>query len=359
MQQRHNDRLNWQGLEALSLSKSIPLPQRLPFLAAMLVLALASLSCGLLGNGSESAAGRSLILTRLPTLTPTANSNPASVAPVEQTTDTTPAPSPISPDIATAASEPTLVSLPEATASPIPTSAASNQAMVPTQPPATLPAEAATPTQPPVVSLITPVPDFPTATPVLKTSEWSFANIQAYPDPYGEGLVMYGDLINDTASTQELARVTGQFYDGQGQLVADPDQTIDFWPIHIVPAGGRLPFELTILGTQNVAHYDLTVEAEPTQGHPHQAFEFSDVGEWEEEGLYCLSGSLQNRGEALHDYVMVVAIFYDNQDHMIKFGEFYETDFENQIDSQPVAFDICIELTAQEIARHELRAWGE
>jgi len=340
MQQRHNDRLNWHGLKALSLSKSIPLPQRLPFLVAVLVLALASLSCRILGNGSESATGRSLILTRLPTLTPTANSNPAPVAMDEQTTL-----SPISPEGVTAASEPPPAPLPEATATAAFDSGTPNQA--------------AAPTQPPLVSFVTPVPDFPTATPVLRTSEWSFANIQTYPDPYGEGLVMYGDLINDSASTQELARVTGQFYDGQGQLVADQDHTIDFWPIHIVPAGGRLPFELTILGTQNVADYDLSVEAQPTEGHPHQAFEFSDVGEWGEEGLYCLSGNLQNRGNPLHDYVMVVAIFYDNQDHMIKFGEFYEANFENQIDSQPIPFDVCIELTAQEVARHELRAWGE
>jgi hypothetical protein len=358
MQQRPNDRLNWHGLEALSPSKSIPPPQRLPFLAAMLVLALAGLSCGILGNGSESAADRVHILTRLPTLTPTVNSNPTSEAPVEQTSNAAPTLAPINTEGPTTVSEPPPVPLPEAAGAPL-DSSTPNQAAAPTQPPVTSLSQAAAPTQPPAVSFVTPVPDFPTATPVLKSSEWSFANIQTYPDPYGEGLVLYGDLINDTASTQELARVTGQFYDGQGQLVADPDQTIDFWPIHIVPAGGRLPFELTILGTQNVADYDLTVEAEPTQGHPHQAFEFLDVDEWEEEGLHCLSGSLQNRGEPLHEYVMVVAIFYDNQDHMINFGEFYEADFENQIDSQPVAFDICIELTAQEIARHELRAWGE
>ncbi|HEX9922358.1 MAG TPA: hypothetical protein VGD99_06825 [Anaerolineae bacterium] len=353
MQQRHNDRLNWHGLEALSLSKSIPLP----FLAAILVLALASLSCGLLSNSYESTAGRSLILTRLPTLTPTASPNPASEALVEQASGTAPTLSPISPEGVTIASESPLAPLPGATAGVLSDSSTPNQA--PTQPPVASPNQAAAPTQPPVVSFVTPVPDFPTSTPVLRSSEWSFANIQAYPDPYGEGLVLYGDLINDSASTQELARVTGQFYDGQGQLVADQDHTIDFWPIHIIPAGGRLPFELTILGTQNIADYDLNVEAQPTEGHPHQAFEFSDVGEWGEEGLYCLSGSLQNRGESLHDYVMVVAIFYDNQDHMIKFGEFYEAGFENQIDNQPVAFDICIELTDQEIARHELRAWGE
>lgn len=165
-------------------------------------------------------------------------------------------------------------------------------------------------------------------------------------------------MINNTGITQELSGITGTFYDAQGQAIAGEDDIFDYWPVEIVPPDARLPFELIITDMKAVADYDLRVEAQPNEQTPHQNFQVTNLTQWTEENILCLTGQLQNQGAPLQDFIVVMAVLYDAEDHIIQFGEDYETDVVNVHDNQLADFEICVELSNQTIARHELRAWG-
>ncbi len=217
-------------------------------------------------------------------------------------------------------------------------------------------APAAQPNQP-TASPTTPPTPTSTATPSLENSGWSFASIRTYPDEAGN-LLLYGDVINNTGSSQEVAYITGDFYNAEGQPIADQDQTIDYWPIDVIPAGERLPFELTVLGVQNITNYELNVTAHPSQQILSQNFEFLDVTEFQDEESYCLVGLIKNIGPPLQEYVVVVGVLYDNQNQVLQFGEYYQSSEELNLNEAPFEFSLCIDLINADIARYDLRAWG-
>jgi hypothetical protein len=166
-------------------------------------------------------------------------------------------------------------------------------------------------------------------------------------------------MINNTGASQELAFVTGTFYDAQGQVIAGEDRTFDYWPIiNAVPPGGRVPFELTVEGIQSAANFDLSVKAEPSEETPHQDFEFSDVSQWNEEDAYCLKGTLRNLGGQLQEYLIIMAVLYDDQDNVINFSEYEEYAPEEVLGDQTSTFEICVAPPNQGVARYELRALG-
>jgi hypothetical protein len=197
-----------------------------------------------------------------------------------------------------------------------------------------------------------------TATPTPGTAGWSFASVRVGPNPDGGGLILYGEVINNTGSSQELALVSGNFYDGQGQIIANEENTADYAPVDIIPPGGRVPFELSIDNVQNVADFDLWAQSEASGDVPRQDFEFLEVSQWTEDEDYCLSGSLRNPGGPLQDYLIIVAILYDGQGNVINFGDDYQTSLEGVAGDETLYFEICANLSGQSVARHELRAWG-
>ncbi len=197
-----------------------------------------------------------------------------------------------------------------------------------------------------------------TATPISNSSGWAFAGVRLYPDQNEDGLLMYGDMINNTGTTQGLAYVTGTFYDAQGQVIAGEDRTFDYWPVEAVPPTGQVPFELTVDGIQNAAKFDLSVKAEPISDTPRQDFEFLDVNQRDEDGAYCLEGKLRNPGDELQDYLVIVAVLYDNQDTMINFSDYTEFGPTEVRGDQTLDFEICADTLNQPVARYELRAWG-
>jgi hypothetical protein len=199
-----------------------------------------------------------------------------------------------------------------------------------------------------------------TATPTVAptpSNGWSFASVRVYPGQ-ADGMLLYGDVINDTGAPQELEAVTGAFYDEQGQLIADEGNTYDYWPINVIPPGGRVPFELTVFDIQNAANFNLMVEAAPSEENTRQDFEFLNVNQRNEDGDYCLEGELRNSGDDLEEYLVIVAILYDSQGNVINFDFYDEYDPENVQDDDTSSFDICIATLDQGVANHELRAWG-
>jgi hypothetical protein len=199
----------------------------------------------------------------------------------------------------------------------------------------------------------------PTPTPVAEISGWLFSGVQLSPSPGGEGLLLYGDALNNTGVPQELSEVSTTLYDAQGQILANVDNTFGYWPVDIVPAGERLPFQLIIPEVQTAADFELHIKAQPKEEAPAHEFEFTNIDQWSEEGITCLTGQLQNQGEPLEDYLVLMAVFYDGQGQVIGFGEYYAPAVEEVQGDQLMAFEICIESPTQTIARYELRSWGE
>ncbi|MBN1219533.1 MAG: hypothetical protein JXM69_11435 [Anaerolineae bacterium] len=281
-------------------------------------------------------SNHTVIRTRLPTLTPTVQANPAvtAMATAPANIGATPFLSSVDPAVA------------------------GNDASIPPLP------LTSTPAAPVVSDQTTDVaePAYPPSTaevPVAEISNWSFTHVQSRPDQYGDGLLLYGEAVNNASVTQELISISGTFFDAQAQIIAGEESMVDYWPIDIVPAGQQLPFELTVFGLQNAADFDLKAVSQPSGQAPQQGFEFLDVAQWDDEGIYCLTGGLKNEGGPLQEYVVIIAVLYNDQSQVINFGEYYEPEPENGLAGQPLDFEVCVELIDQEVARYELRAWGQ
>ena len=229
--------------------------------------------------------------------------------------------------------------------------------------------EVATPTPSPVANApeaslptATPLPtNTPEATPTPNTSTggWSFSATRAGADPYGDGMLLFGEAVNETGSPQTLFFISGTFYDDVGQEIAGEDDTDGYTPLEVVPPGGRVPFELTVFDLQSAANYELWANSEASNQNPRQDFDVSNIEQVSEEGDYCLSGGIRNQGGQLSDYIVIVATLYDNQNNVINFGDDYYSDVEEISGDETLDFEICIETLEQNVARHQVVALGQ
>jgi hypothetical protein len=377
------------------------------FFVAAIALILTNLACAFMGTGSRSIADMAITrlptLTRtpLPTLTPTAIgtaqaaamlAEPVAAAPAAADSVVSPNSVTVNPpdvSVATLASPASAtVNLPDISAAPLTLAPAniseavnspnpsSSLAAVPldeTANPAnaginsaSTPAAPSTVTSPlpidtPPATLLPPATDTPAPTPTATpgTTGWSFANVRLSNDQDEGHLLLFGDMVNDTGASQLIGFLTGTFYDGQGQVIASEDNTFDYWPIELVPPDGRIPFELAVGGIQGAANFDLRVQSETSNQVPRQDFNFAEVNQWQDGDSYCLEGALQNPGGELQQYIAVVAILYDSQNNVINFSDTFESDPQGISGDQTLGFEVCVEPPNQNVARYELRAWGE
>lgn len=381
------------------------------FIGLILVLLPATLACTGLVSHIRPASERQVSISRLPTFTrtplppltvATAASLaetvslgtqptelmviPSAVTPAQVSTAfETPTPSP--PTAAPAEvskSVPTDIQLSDANGKPVSPSPSSSpesqlsaaiptatEAIVvavftPTESPTPKHTPAATATEPPLATntpTATATEPLPTSTPTASPTAtappegWLFSGVRLSTQEYEGDMLLYGDVINNTGSTQELAYITGAFYDDQGQVIND-EGMFDYWPIEVVPPGGRVPFELTVIGIESIANFDLRVEAMPIGDMPHQEFELLEVSQIDEEDRYCVTGKIRNLGEALNDYLAIIAVLYDAQDNVINFSDYYNYSPKNLVGDQMQDFEICADPLHQEVARHELRPLG-
>jgi hypothetical protein len=192
---------------------------------------------------------------------------------------------------------------------------------------------------------------------VVENGEWAFANLRMITQ--ADALLVYGEMLNDTGVSQEMDVISGLFYDSQGQVIADDRDMEGSWPIEVVPPAGRVPFELVVGGAQGFASFDLNVEANPTEATPRQDFEFLDLSQSNDGGSYCVAGQLRNPGPGLNDYLIIVAVLYDNTDQVIGYGHHNEP-FPNEAKGdQTLDFKVCTNTPDLPVARYEVRAWGE
>lgn len=333
-----------------------------PIIRAVAILVILS-ACGWIDLGFQSESGKVVIRTLLPTLTPTSvlipqtvvTTNPEIVAALP-----TPSPTPTTAEIvlsvaATPLPEPTATApvvpelLVEATAEPVEIIVVAS-----TNTPASDPAANTNPAPQPVNTPFV----LPTITPIPETSGWSFANLRTYSDEYEGGVLLYGDLINDTGAPQEVAFITGTFFDDQGRVIANQENTSEYWPVEVIPSGGHAPFELAVNGIQTLSNYKLWVNSQAANYSPRQDFSFAEVQQWGEEDAYCLTGQVENPS-GLQEYLIIAAVLYDGQGNVVNFSDDFKSDPAELDSDEGVDFEICIAPPNQNVARYDLRAWGQ
>lgn len=326
----------------------------------ILSLALLTLACGFLDSKVRPADGP-LRIARLPTLTPTPAMQPVSQTPIEEipaapisaeSTTPMPAVTPTAPALENA--EPAAVAevqpvqpAPVVSAAPVEeTSPAEPTAAVPAAP---SPTPDAVPVQnnEPVNNVLPPQPG----------SALAFANVRLVSDPVAGGVLLYGDVINQSDSPQELQRVTATFVDAQGQVIAGEDNTTDYAPIQIIPTRGQVPFELSVQDIQAAADFDLRAEAQPSSSTPRQDFELTTTSQVSDEFGLCFEGTVRNPGANLAEYAVVAVVLYDAQNNVISFGDTY-LEPEALASGQTAAFELCADSFSQPISSYKLQAWG-
>ncbi len=207
-------------------------------------------------------------------------------------------------------------------------------------------------------AVATPLPAAVIKPGIPSADGWSFTATRIDTIPARKLLLLYGEMVNNTGAAQQISLVTGTFYNSQGQLIAADKSTYGLWPTSIVPAGGHVPFALTVYDVQDTADFKLSVKAEAVDTAPRQDFEFVTVNEERVDGLYCLNGALKNPGSQLTDYLVIAAILYDAQGQVLRFFNVRETAVTEVIGDRALDFETCLESPPANVARHELLAWG-
>jgi hypothetical protein len=216
-------------------------------------------------------------------------------------------------------------------------------------------ASAPTPTRAATTARTTPT----TASPVVAASGgWSFLGVKSAYDPDWESLFVRGEALNDTGASQRLSKIIGTFYDAAGQVVAGGDETDSYWPIYLVPAGGWVPFEITLYDIREVADFDLQVVTQATDQSVRQDFEFLELESSNDGSDDCVMGKLRNPGSRLESYLVIAAVLYDDQDDVINFdsGTWYPQEV---VGDETLDFEVCVDPLGQDVARYEVRAWGQ
>lgn len=287
----------------------------LSFMVAGLVLGLSILACGGSANGVVIVERLpTLTRTPLPTLTPTPNATqvaaalaaevviadnaqslaPSEVAPAEAEAMVAeidiaaepiiPDTAPISPEtladrlaaeaVAPAENDPNTLAVAEDTpADSPPTEAvdlAENHPNVPTpaedapadNPPTSTAAATATELPPTPTETVIPtetptLEPTPTATP--QSQGWVFSDVQSYMEGYISGIVIYGNVLNDTGSPQPLNAINTILYDAQGQVIPYQEAFLTQVPPRTLDQGEQVPFEVAIPNVDDVADFDFEV----------------------------------------------------------------------------------------------------
>ena len=216
-----------------------------------------------------------------------------------------------------------------------------------------------TPTPAPPTATETPLPtDTPTPTATPTPQDWAFTAVRLAPNPTGGGLLLYGNLTNNTGIIQEIISVNGVFYNAQDELIASTGSADAYWPGFVVTPNQSMPFALTINGINEAAQFDLNVEAQPSNEDVRQDFNFSDLNQRNKNDSYCLEGEVRSQNNKLEQYLIIALVLYDDQDKVINFDNYGKFGYLGLERDDTAAFEICIGPPNQPVARYELQAWG-
>jgi len=202
----------------------------------------------------------------------------------------------------------------------------------------------------------TPPPPPPAQIP--DTSGWAFNGVTNVAGNSEEGLLLMGELVNNTGAPQQVIDISGAFYDAQGEDTVNSLNVVSYVPVDPVPVDAHIPFYLQVDGRRDIDHFDLNALSEPASDPPRQDFQFSGVEQWVDDDTgYCLRGQVDNQGPPVQEYLIVVAIGYDDQGSVVNFGEYYVDTLPGS-DGQSSPFELCLASPGRQLNRHDLRVFG-
>jgi hypothetical protein len=172
-----------------------------------------------------------------------------------------------------------------------------------------------------------------------------------------ENAHIIGEMVNNTGAPQTDIQVASIVYGANNRVITDQAEMIDYVPVEVVPVGAHIPFELIVSAQEAIYRVDLTGVSYPAEAAPRQDFQFAGVNQWIEESLYCLGGKVQNNAP-LGEYLIILAVTYNNSGQVVSFGEYAEGDPESIGAGQTAPFELCIDPSGQNIVHHELKAVG-
>ncbi|MGD9146658.1 MAG: hypothetical protein PVI80_13930, partial [Anaerolineae bacterium] len=205
---------------------------------------------------------------------------------------------------------------------------------------------------------VTPTPLASTPVAVEPAAGWTFEGVRVQPDPGLDGLLIYGEALNDSGSPQSILGLQGAFYDAQGKAIT-PEKTSDYWAFETVPPGWRMPFELTLYGPSAVDRVELQVTTEETDQPLRTDFEVTDLEGADVEADFCVTGRARNLGQPLDRFLMVAAVLYDADGRVINWGIGYQPAPADLTGDNTVVVSACARRYNHNVARYELRAWGQ
>jgi hypothetical protein len=74
---------------------------------------------------------------------------------------------------------------------------------------------------------------------------------------------------------------------------------------------------------------------------------------------YCVTGKVRNPGGQLGDYLVIVAVLYNDQGNVIYFDSYQDYSPEDVIGAQTLDFEVCVDPLDQRVADYDVRAWGQ
>jgi hypothetical protein len=202
---------------------------------------------------------------------------------------------------------------------------------------------------------VAPTPDptstpTPTGTPLPQgwyvqneTATWTGAN-----DVY-----VIGEVLNNTGGNQEDVDLVITFFDGTGQQIGE---AIASPVIDVLPQGVIAPFEVAERLTMGFTRYEVEVEAKPTVRQPRQDLDLiSHSGT--PGNPYRIAGEIGNPGQALDEYVQVIATLYGDGGNVVGLGY----DFISPDDlgvGQMARFEVVVDDALPGIAHYTLLVLG-
>ncbi len=236
-------------------------------------------------------------------------------------------------------------------------------------------APASTPTPAPTN---TPLPLAPTATPRPTESatendsdddddseseeeniNWSFSGVRANTSQVQNGMLVYGNLINHSATAQKIELVNATFFDAQGNEIGEENYIQAHWPSYVVPPhDASMPFQLLVNGLNGAADFNLSLAASSSSNTPREDFEFSDLKQSIQFNSYCVDGHLRNAGGQLQDYLVITVVLYDKKNNVINFQDEQIYNPAGVMGDQTYHFKTCVAPPHNDVARYDLQAWG-
>lgn len=261
----------------------------------------------------------SLAATLTPTVAPTAGPSP--------TLDLTASPTPTPTDTPSPAASPTATG--EASPTNGPTASATSSAATPT------PSATPTATTPPPVVV---------------------GNARLYVDAL-KITHLVGEIINTTAQDQQVAAVTGQFFDAQGARLPAVI-TAAYYPQTVIPANGRAPVELTLSNAAAVNRWSLMVDSLPALTPIRYDLVISNELATADVDSVCLSGTIRNGGAPLAGPLVMAVVLYDANGAVVNFKDYAQDVPNGQTGAAGLNFEICVPPPLDGVATWQTYAWS-